>query len=84
MKDYIIFVYKNVIKVYKKVDWNVLDVIIFVDKKVVEKFGFDDWVEILGNRDLFIIIKDYKFDFMNNLSCRFINLSKLEIGIISK
>lgn len=63
---------------------DILDFIIIVDKKIVEDFKFDDCVEVFVSRDVFIILKDYKFDFINNLICRFINFIKLEIGIISK
>lgn len=63
---------------------NVLDIIMLEDRKIVEKVEFDDWIEVLVLRDFFIILKDYKLDFINNWICRFINLSKFEVGIISK
>ena len=34
--------------------------------------------------DLLITLKDHKKNFQNNLKCRLINLSKSEIGIVSK
>lgn len=63
---------------------NVLDIIMLEDRKIVEKVEFEDWIEVLVLRDFFIILKDYKLDFINNWICRFINLSKFEVGIISK
>ena len=55
-----------------------------VEKKVTEKLGLDDRIEISANRDSFITMKDHKPDFLNNPTCRLINPSKSEIGIISK
>ena len=74
-------VHKNVTKAYKKTNQNVPNVITAVVKKVAEKLGR---IEVSANRDSFITMKDHKRDFMNNLTCRLINPSKSEIGIISK
>ena len=48
-----------------------------------------NWCIIMYNdvsvhRDPFITLKDHKLDFINKPTCRLINPSKLEIGIISK
>ena len=83
-KEYMTLVHKNVTKGYKKADWNVPDAITSVDKKVAEKLGLDDRIEVSANRDPFLTMKDHKPDFMNNPTCRLINPSKSEIGIISK
>ena len=83
-KEYMTLVDKNVTKGYKKADRNVPDAITSVDKKVAEKLGLDDRIEVSANRDSFITMKDHKPDFMNNPTCRLINPSKSEIGIISK
>ena len=83
-KEYMTLVHKNVAKGYKKADWNVPDAITSVDKKVTEKLGLDDRIEVSANTDSFITMKDHKPYFMNNPTCRLINPSKSEIGIISK
>ena len=83
-KGYMTHVHKNVTKAYKKADQNVPDVIISVDKKVAERLGLDDRIEASANRDSFVAMKDHKPGFMNNPTCRLVNPSKSEIGIISK
>jgi len=83
-KDYVTLVHKNVTKAYKKTNQNVPNVITSVDKKVAEKLGLDDRIEVSANRDSFITMKDHKPDFLNNPTCQLINPSKSEIGIISK
>ena len=80
-KDYVTLVHKNVTKAYKKTNQNVPNVIASVDKKVAEKVGLDDRIEVSANRDSFITMKDHKPDFLNNPTCRLINPSKSEIRI---
>ena len=55
-----------------------------IEKKVAEKLGLDDRIKVSANRDSFVTMKDHKPDFMNNPTCRLINPSKSEIGLISK
>jgi len=59
-------------------------VITSVDKKVAEKLGLDDRIEVSADGDSFITMKDHKPDFLNNPACRLINPNKSDIGIISK
>ena len=82
--DYITLVNKNVTKSYKKADHNVPKVISFEGKKIAENLGLDDRIETSACRDSFKTMKDHKPDFLNNPTCRLINPSKSEIGIISK
>ena len=63
---------------------NVPDIIMLEDRKIAEKVELDDWIEVSASRDSFITLKDHKPDFINNWTCRFINPSKSEVGIISK
>ena len=44
-------VHKNITKVYKKTSQNVPNVITSVDKKMAEKLGLDDRIEVSVNRD---------------------------------
>ena len=81
---YTTLVNKNVTKSYKKADNNVPKVISFDVKKIAESLGLDDRIETSACKDSFITMKDHKPDFLNNPTCRLINPSKSEIGIISK
>ena len=60
------------------------DIITLDDKKIVEKIELADRIEVSASRDSFITLKDHKPDFINNPTCRLINPSKSEIGVISK
>ena len=84
VKDYVTLVDKNVTKTYKKTNPKVPDTITLKDKTIAEKLELDDRVEVSASRDSFITLKDHKPDFINNPTCRLINPSKSEIGIISK
>ena len=75
---------KNVAKTYKKTNPNVPDIITLEDKKIAEKIELADRIEVSASRDSFIKLKDHKPDFINNPTCRLINPSKSEIGVISK
>ena len=41
-------------------------------------------MECLANQQAFITLKDHKDNFQNNLTCRLINPTKSEMGLISK
>lgn len=83
-KDYVTLVDKNVTKTYKKTNPKVPDMITLKDEKIAEKLELDDRVEVSALTDSFIILKDHKPDFINNPTCRLVNPSKSEIGIIGK
>ena len=83
-EDYVTLVNKNVTKTYKKTNPNVTDIITLEDKKMAENIELEDRIEVSASRDSFIKLKDHKPDFINNPTCRLINPSKSEIGIISK
>ena len=83
-EDYVTLVNKNVTKTYKKTNPNVPNIITLEDKKIAEKIELEDRIEVSASRDSFITLKDHKPDFINNPTCRLINPSKSEIGIISK
>ena len=44
----------------------------------------DNRIDVLAEKDSFVTLKDHKPNFNNNPTCRLINPSKSEIGIISK
>ena len=51
---------------------------------IAEKRGLDNRIDALAKKDAFITLKDHKPNFQNNPTCRLINPTKSEIGIISK
>ena len=83
-KSYMTLLNKNVTKTYKKTNPNVPDIITLEDKKIAQKIELEDRIEVSASRDPFITLKDHEPDFTNNPTCRLINPSKSEIGIISK
>ena len=82
--DYLNLVQKNVTKAYKKTNQSIPNAITSADQKIAQNLALDDRIEISASRDAFITLKDHNPDFTSNPSCRLINLSKSEIGIISK
>ena len=71
-------------KAYKKRNKRSPDCFTAVDKKIAESLKLEDRIEVSASRDAFITLKDQKPDFINNPTCRLINPTKSEIGIISK
>ena len=78
------FVNKNVTKRYKKTNPKVPDMNTLKDKIIAEKLELANRIEASAPRYSFITLKDHKFDFINNPTCRLINPCKSEIGIISR
>ena len=83
-QDYLTLLQKNVTKAYKKTNKRIPDSITAVDKKIAESLKLEDRIEVSASRDAFITLKDHKPDFINNPTCRLINPTKSEIGVISK
>ncbi|XP_041361021.1 LOW QUALITY PROTEIN: uncharacterized protein LOC121377181 [Gigantopelta aegis] len=78
------FILNSAQLVYKKTSHSTTNMITPTDKEIAKKLELDDRIEVSANRDSFITLKDHKPDFNNNPTCRLINPSKSEIGIISK
>ena len=74
----------NITKTYKKAENNQLKKIDEKAKTITEKLRIDDRVETTATREPFITFKDHKDNFESKPTCRLINLSKQEIGKISK
>ena len=53
-------------------------------KRITERLGIADRVEIMSRSQAFITIKDHKENFETNTKCRLINPAKSQIGIISR
>ena len=70
-------------KTYKKAPTKATSRIVSDEKKIAKSLGIDNRVDSLAAKDSFITLKDHKPNFPNNPTCRLINPSKSEIGIIS-
>ena len=53
-------------------------------KAITKKLGIDDQVEVTAQTEAFVTLKDHNDNFANRPTCRLINLSKKQIGKISK
>ena len=71
-------------KTYKKASTQATNSIVSDEKKIAKSLDIDNRVDSLVTKDSFITLKDHKPNFLNNPTCRLINPSKSEIGIISK
>ena len=52
--------------------------------RLAERLKLDDRIEKLAKKEAFITLKDHKPNFQDHPTCRLINPSKSEIGVISK
>ena len=75
---------ENVTKTYKKSCPKVIDQLNSRSARVAKKLGLDNRIEKLAEKEAFITLKDHKPEFHDHPTCRLINPSKSEIGIISK
>ena len=56
----------------------------FTTKKITEKLSLDDHFQRMEESEAYITVKDNKDEFPNKISCRLINLSKSNLGTLSK
>ena len=75
---------KNITKSYKKAQPEATQAIHKENKAMATKLKIDDRVNTTADKDAFITLKDHKPNFANKPTCRLINLTKSEIGKISK
>lgn len=75
---------ENVTKTYKKSSPKVVDELNSQSARVAEKLGLSNRIEKLAEKEAFVTLKDHKPEFHAHPTCRLINPSKSEIGIISK
>ena len=69
---------------YKKVNANIEQKINKNGKKIADNYNILDRIQVNGNNDSFITLKDHKPNFENNPTTRLINPAKNEVGRISK
>ena len=74
----------TITKSYKKAPDNATNKIISSEKKIAQNLDLDNRIDALATKDSFITLKDHKSNFNNKPTCKLINPSKSEIGIISK
>ena len=77
---------ENLTKTYKKADestlWNINGDL--HPKTITSKIGVSDRMETMPKKQAFITLKEHKNNFVNNPTCRLINPTKSNMGIISK
>ena len=71
-------------KLYKKCNTNKSNLIKVNSKQIASKLKIDDCVQKLDENEPYVTIKDHKEGLPDKLSCRLINLSRTDIGKISK
>ena len=75
---------ENVTKTYKKSNDKLVGELDSKSAKIAEPLKLDDRVEKLATNEAFVTLKDHKPNFSDHPTCRLINPSKSEIGVISK
>ena len=74
---------ESVTKTYKKSSGKVVEKLNAQSAKIAEHLKLDDRIEKLAE-EAFLTLKDHKSTFHDHSTCRLINPSKSEIGVISK
>ena len=74
----------SITKSYKRSKFTLVNNINKGTKTVAAELKLDNTIEKLNHREVFVILKDHKVNFQNNLKCRLINPAKTGIRMISK
>ena len=75
---------ENVTKTYKKSSHSVASKLDTQSASIAKQLKLDDRIEKLAKNEAFITLKDHKPAFNDHTTCRLINPSKSEIGVVSK
>ena len=75
---------ENVTKTYKKSNDKLVGELNAKSAKIAERLKLDDRIEKLAKNEAFVTLKDHKPNFSDHPTCRLMNPSKSEIGVISK
>ena len=78
------FIKENVTKTYKKSSDSVANKLDTQSASIAKQLKLDDGIEKLAKNEAFITLKDHKLAFNDHPTCRLINPSKSEIGVVSK
>ena len=76
--------HENITKDYKKAPPQTVDIINEQAKTIAQNLDLADRIEVYGDANAFITLKDHKENFENQPKCRLINPAKTNIGKISK
>ena len=74
----------SITKSYKKAPSSAPNQFISEEKKIATDLNLYNRIDALSSKNAFITLKDHKPNFQNKPTCRLINPTKSEIGIISK
>ena len=75
---------ENITKTYKKSSDELVEKLEAQSAQIADQLKLDDRIEKLAKKEAFITLKDHKPNLQDHPSCRLINPSKPEIGVISK
>ena len=75
---------ENITKTYKKSSDELVEKLDAQSAQIAHRLKLDDRIEKLAKKEAFITLKDHKPNFQGHPSCRLINPSKPEVGVISK
>lgn len=75
---------ENVTKTYKKSSDIVVNILDTQSASIAKQLKLDNRIEKLAKNEAFITLKDHKPAFNDHPTCRLINPSKSEIGVVSK
>ena len=75
---------ENVTTTYKKSRDKIVEKLNAQSARIAEHLKLDDRIEKLAQKEAFVTLKDHKPAFHDHPTCRLINPSKSEIGVISK
>ena len=83
-EEYSKLLIENISKTYKKTTVSAINPINTEAKTTAKDLYLDERIEQYNQNQSFIILKDHKEKFQNNLKCRLINPAKSEKGIVRK
>ena len=77
------FIKENVAKTYKKSSHSVANKLDTQSASIAKQLKLEDRIEKLAKNEAFITLKDHKPAFNDHPTCRLINPSKSEIGVLA-
>ena len=84
VNDYKKMLLDNISKDYRKTTMNTVNQINREAANIAKELELEDRIEALSTKPAFLTVKDHKEDWPTKISCRLINPTKSNIGIISK
>ena len=84
VNDYKKMLLDNISKDYRKTTMNTVNQINREAANIAKELELEDRIEALSTKPAFLTVKDHKEDWPTKISCRLINPTKSNIGIIPK